>query len=584
MRSRTAGLVALVATAALAVFLGSLPNEFVYDDHELIRMNSSVRDPARVGSFFAGDLFHGTSNYFRPLPGLVFTAVYRLAGPTPWAFRLVNLALHLLASVLVFRLLDELLRERPAAEQAHRTAAALAGALLFTVHPVHVEAVAWISGVMDVACAAFALLAFDCYRHADTSRRGRLRLTAGLVAFLLALLAKETAVVLPVLLGLYEGLAPAPRRLALRPALRRLLPWLLTLGVYVGLRAAALGSLVAHGRPGGSPLVAADLLARYFRALFLPLELSIGHFVPAPDSWASPRGLFALAVLLALAALAWAGWRFHRGVLFALAFVVLTLGPALALAGLGPRLSKLFSERYLYLPSAGWALGVGLALALAASRAGRRHRLVWLAAAAAGLALAATTVRQNRVWRTELTLWTDAVRKFPADGMNHLDLGRALLAAGDADAARRAFDRATAVDPGLVDFHLQQGRGFLQAGLPLRALLAFDSAMALAPDSFEALLGAADASNAAGWHDLAARRYLAALARRPDSSAARNGFGYLLARAGRLDEAIVQFELAAAAAPGDPTPLRNLATVWERRGDAARAAELRARADALAPR
>jgi tetratricopeptide (TPR) repeat protein len=411
-----------------------------------------------------------------------------------------------------------------------------------------------------------------------------LRLAAGLAAFLLALLAKETAVALPLLFALHEGLAPEPRRLAPRPAMRRLLPWLSTLGLYLGLRAWALGGLVAHGRPGGSPLIAADLFARYLATLFVPLDLSIGHFVPAPETWASPRGLFAIASLLAIASLAWAGWRFHRGLLLAVALFGLTLAPALALAGFGPRLSKLYSDRYLYLPSAGWALGVGMALALVASRAGRRHRLVWIAAAAAGLALAATTVRQNRVWRTELTLWTDAVRKYPADGMNHLDLGRALLAAGDAEAARRAFARATTVDPGLVDFHLQQGRAFLQAGLPLRAILAFDSAMAIAPDSFEALLGAADASNAAGWHDLAARRYLAAIARRPDSSAARNGYGYLLARAGRLDEAIVQFESAAAAAPRDPVPLRNLAAVWERRGDAARAAELRARADALAPR
>lgn len=585
MRSRRLLFGAVVGLLAVAVYLNALPNAFVYDDHDLVQMNASVRDVARAGSHFASDLFRGSSNYYRPLPGLIFTAVYRAAGPTPWAFRLVNLLLHALASVLVFRLIDDLLRERPAEAPPHVAAgAAFAGAALFAVHPVHVEAVAWISGVMDVACTAFALLAFDLYRRVDATLPGRLRLAGALVAFLLAMLAKEPAVVLPALLLLYDGIAPASRRTGLRPALARLLPWLATLGLYLGLRAAALGALVPHGRPSGSPLVALDLFGRYVRTIFWPANLSVGHFAPPPEDWTSPRALVAIAILLGTAALAVFGWRRHRALLLGLAVFLLTLAPALAISGLGPRASKLFSDRYLYFPSVGWTLVVAAALGLAATPARRGRRLVGLAAALAVLALSVMTVRQIRVWRNDAALWEDAVRKYPADGTNHLEFGRALLAAGDTVAARRAFDRAAALDPGLVEFHVRQGRWLLQAGMPLKAMLDFDRALALDPDSFEALLGAADACNAAGWNDLAARRYRAAIALQPGSAAARNGFGFLLARSGQLEAAIEQFEAAVLAAPRDPVPLLNLATVLERQGDRARAAELRARAAALGAR
>ena len=530
---------------AVAVYLDALPGEFVYDDNALVRYNASIRDASGLGSFFASDLWArdgaGETNYFRPLPGLIFSAVHRVAGDAPWAYRLVNILLHALASVLVLRLLRDLLADRPPGERPHAAAAALAGALLFAVHPVHVEAVAWISGIMDVACTAFALLAFDLYRRADATPRGRFRLALGLASFLLAMLAKEPAVLLPALLVLYDLLCRASRGAGPRAALERWLPWFAVLGLYLGLRTAALGGLAPHGRPdlpgiAGSLLIAADLFARYVRAVFVPVGLSLGHFAAPPDGWGSLRGLVAIAVLLATAALAWQGWRRHHVILFGLAVFALTLAPALYLPGLRPLLSKLFSERFLYFPSVGWAILVASALGLVAARAGRAARYAWFAAALVALTFTGMTVRQNLVWRSEVSLWADAVAKFPADGMNHLHYGTALIAAGERDAGRRVLDQARIADPGIVDFHVEQGAAYLATGRPKDAILKFERALALDPASLDALLGAAKAYEAAGWNGMAARRY------------------------------------------------EGLAAAWEKKGDAARAAELRARAAALGAR
>lgn len=585
-----------VAGIAIAIYLNALPNGFVYDDHALVRMNPALGDASRLGAFFRGDLWSGlgkdATNYYRPLPALVVAAVHGVAGETPWAYRLVNLLLHALASVLVLRLLFDLFDRDGGGADAARPrleSAAFAGAALFAVHPVHVEAVAWISGLMDVACGALALLAFDLYRRVDATPAGRARLAAGLLASLLAMLAKEPAAVLPGVLLLYELTRPAATRLGPRAALGRILPWLVPLALYLGLRSAALGGLAPQGRGrdlgvGEVLRLVGDLYARYVRVLFVPIDLSLGQAAAPPASGLSSRTVAALlAIALTAVFLAWS-WRRARPAAFGAGLFVLTLAPALAVPALVMPLPKLFAERYLYLPSAGWAVALTAALALPASGRAKAARGWALLATALVVLFGLLTVRQNLVWRDEVSVWADAVAKFPHHGMNHLDYGNALLGAGDGAGARSAFERAAALDPGVVDLLVHQGRRNLEAGRPREAILKFEQALAVAPSSFDALLGSADAYNAAGWDDPATERYRAALARRPDSSAACNGLGFLLARQGRLDEAIAMFERAVAAAPDDPVPLRNLATASERNGDAARAAALRARAAQLAAR
>jgi tetratricopeptide (TPR) repeat protein len=394
---------------------------------------------------------------------------------------------------------------------------------------------------MDVAGTAFALLAFDLYRRADATPRGRVQLALGLGAYLLAMLSKEPAALLPAILALYDLLCRGSWRTGLRPALLRWLPWFAVLGLYLGVRFVALGGLAPHVRPdlpglAGSLLIAADLFARYVRMLFVPVGLSLGHFAVPPEGWASLRALVAIATVLATAAVAWLGWRRHRAVLFGLVVFVLTLAPALYLPGLRPLLSKLFGERFLYFPSVGWTIVVASALCLAAARAGRASRVAWLTAALSALVFAGLTVRQNLVWRSELTLWADAVAKYPADGMNYLHYGTALIASGERDAGRRVLDQGRVADPGIVAFHIEQGTGFLARGRPKDAILKFERALAFDPASLEAQLGSAQAYEAAGWNGMAVRRY------------------------------------------------QGLAAAWERKGDAARAAELRARAAALGAR
>lgn len=581
----------LVAASAVAVYLGTLPHELVYDDHALLRVGAAVRE-AGPASAFAADLWRGDglggTNYYRPLASLALAAHGGAA--SPWALRLVNLLLHAVASLLVLRLVGDLLRGDAPEPPAGATVAALASALVFAVHPVHVEAVAWVSGFMDVASAAAALAAFDLYRRAEAGRRPALRRGAGLLLFALALLLKESAAVLPVVLVAHDLLRG--RRAVEAPAtgdssrLRRWATWFVLLGLYLLLRTAALGGLAPRERPdlggaGRTLALVADLSARYVRVTLVPTDLSLGHSAPPLEGWATARGAAAAGTLVAGLALFALARRRLPAAAFGMAFFAIALAPALYLPGLAPQLEKLFAERFLYLPSVGACVVLGAGVAWAAARGGRTARAAFVLAGLLVLTLAGATLRQGRVWRNEVTLWTDAVAKFPASGWNQLDLANALAARGDAAAAQRAYARAAVLEPRLVPLFEGQGAELLRARRPLDALLKFEQARALDADSFPAVLGAAHAHAALGGNAAAEARFRDAVALRPHSAAARTGLGILLARRGDLAGAIEQLEAAAGAAPGDPTALRNLAAALEQGGESGRAAELRARAAAL---
>ncbi|HZI14231.1 MAG TPA: hypothetical protein VE153_27935, partial [Myxococcus sp.] len=156
----------LVALAALAVFCGSLANDFVYDDVSLVLENPWLRSAEGLREAFSQPLFGYVDDlteqdlgagYYRPLAHVTYFLLRAVFGTAPWGYHLFLVLAHVLTSVLVAWLLRaSLVRGRPggAAEWA-----ALAGALLFALHPIHTEAVAWVSGWMDVGVALAVLLA-----------------------------------------------------------------------------------------------------------------------------------------------------------------------------------------------------------------------------------------------------------------------------------------------------------------------------------------------------------------------------------------------------------------------------------------
>src|SRR5579862_3163062 len=184
---------------ALLPYVNTLFNDFVYDDHLQVVQNPYVHSFRYLRQIFTTTVWsfqgaQGVTNYFRPMMTLGYLLTYRIAGPIPFSFHLVNLVLNGIAVGLVFYLLRELSGQR----------IALIAAGLFALHPIHTESVAWIAAVTDLELTVSYLATFLLFvRLPAASHKWHTRALMCAV-FALGLLSKEQAMTLPVLALIFE--------------------------------------------------------------------------------------------------------------------------------------------------------------------------------------------------------------------------------------------------------------------------------------------------------------------------------------------------------------------------------------------
>jgi hypothetical protein len=508
----------LLLLAVAATFANAIDNEFVYDDQLVIVDDPGVRLPLSAG--FA-------KLRYRPLRTLSYRLDYALGGMDPRVFHASNVAYHGATVLAVASVLAAIGASVPAAA---------AGALVFAVHPVQVDSVAYAAGRRDVLCGLFyalGVLAFLRYR-----RSGRLRdvaLAAG--AYVLAILAKEMAITLPaacLLLDRWLGRTAATgseRRYAFSG---RQLAWVAALGaVGVGALALTYGKHVlrlATERPwhGGSFAANVATIGRvwmkYVTLVLWPATLSVDYSYdafPVSTTLADPRALASFAVLLALAAVAWTSWRRGGRLGLGLAWIAVTLLPVSHLVPF----RELLAEHYLYVPM----MGVGVIVAGAVDEAIARWpaRRTWVAAAvvlAVG-ALAARTVVRNRDFRDRITLWSATVAVAPRCQRAQYNLGQAYFAQTRLADAERAWLAAAALQPD--DVETTRGLAMLdyRMGRHERAAERVDTVLRAKPKDGEALTLAGIIALDRGQADRALEYFDAALAVLPPSKAdqARGG-------------------------------------------------------------
>jgi len=416
--------------AATGAFATSFQGGFQFDDFRVIVGDPRVQSVAAWWRSMLG---------IRPILKLTY-ALNHECGLGLAGFHAVNLALHAAAAVLAYALLRRLGQrlELPDARPP-----ALLGALVFALHPVQTEAVTYLSGRSSSLAGLLALgsaLAFVAGR--ERGRRWLVHLASPLL-LLLALGAKEGAVVLPAALLLVEAL-DRRRPFSWRGSLRAIS---VHLAVALGAAAAFLASPVYREmlarsrslRPLDLQLLSHARATVWLAGQLVPVRgLSADPALPPSEAW-TPGAALAAAAVLGTAAAALFSLRRRPAPAFAVAWFLLWLAPQ----GWWLPRAELASERQLYVALLGPAWLAGLALA---HLRGPR----WARAALAGTLLAAlglSTAARSRVYRDEVTFWSDAAAKAPHNARAHGNLGYALALACRADQAAAAFRRAAALDP-----------------------------------------------------------------------------------------------------------------------------------------
>jgi tetratricopeptide (TPR) repeat protein len=572
---------AIVFIVALATFAGTLGHDFVWDDQHLVHYSRQVvarSGPAGLWAvpFLADpDEPADTSGYYRPLSFFSMWVNDLGEEPEPFTYHLLNILLHAVNSVLVFFLIRLVIQSEPAAFMA---------GLLFAVHPVHAESVAFISGRTDLLAALFTLTAFLCWyrsRRPD-GRRALVFLAAGLTSFLAACLSKEIAYVLPFVVVLWALADPVKQTGEGRFLLSRDMAWFLGMVAVAGLTVAArimvLGIGFGPGWSSSALTAGSGLLVMvrdsvintgiYLRLLLLPWPLKV-YYPPSP-----PEVNAAVALSAVVFMGAWimtSGTRHGRIGCLSMVWTVLFILPVSGVVGLG---SSSIAERFCYLPSVGAVLLAGYGLALVWSWTSQRKAVV-AAVCAVGLAMFYGSVRHADSWSDEVTLFTSAVSSspFPVPNM-YFNLGNAYVEAGRPHDGIRMFTKALSLRPSYADAMLNMASTYIILGEHESALRVLSEASIL--DQGDARIW----SNMGVVYDLLGRDEEALEAYRksvdldPGNLDPRFHMGNLLYRMGRFEESGEAYRAVLAVDGSELKAMLGLGLAFEGRGMLSKAGEI----------
>jgi Tfp pilus assembly protein PilF len=485
---------ALVILAVLSVlpYLNALTAGFTLDDLPNIRQNPTVTKGIDLTETFATPM-PMLAYLYRPLTVLSFAVNEALAPGSAAAFHAVNLILHAGVTILVFWLALRLFDER----------VAVIAAALFALHPVHTEAVTSIVGRAELLAALFGLLAILSTGAMDaTANRwsGRAWQALSVLCFALALLSKESAVVVLPLVLLYRVTCRRePLFAGTWKELRSLdwVPYALCFGVFLYFRYLAVGTLGTIPGHRVTPLdnvlafvpwqvrirSALGVLWDYFGLVNVPFVLSADYSynqTPLINSWADPRCIAGLLLLCTATVTAVCARRPAMRFTVAFPFIALLLTVNLLFP-----IGTVKAERLLYLPSVGWALLVGLAFDQLL-RTARYRSICTVVLGLIVVAFASRTWLRNEDWRDNDALFASTARSAPNSAKAQYNLGSSLQESGATAAAVAQYERALSIAPWTEGAALGIGIVRENAGRPNDAIAWYLNALQIAPDYHDA--------------------------------------------------------------------------------------------------
>lgn len=546
-----------IVLLTVGAFFPVLQNGFViWDDEKTLLENPNYRGFGWTELRWMFTTFH--MGHYQPLSWLSFAFDYLVWGMDPFGYHLTNLLLHAANAVLFYfvalRLLSPALSASSVPGELPLRVAAGFAALLFSVHPLRVESVAWATERRDVLSGLFFLMTLLCYLKAVTGERGdfaRWRNFA-LAAYASSLLSKAGGMTLPVVLLLLD-IYPL-RRLTgdvrqwfgsgFQRVLREKAPFFLlavvfgTTALLAQQEAGALKALESYG-------VAARLAQPLFGIAFylwksaLPLGLSPLYELPVSfNPWDWPFVLSGLAVVAVSICL----YRFRRAWPAGPAiwiYYIVVLAPVLGAVQSGPQIA---ADRYSYLSCLGWALlgGAGLIYGLRKIE-WRRSIAVPAMAGLAVLALGALTWKQTQIWRDSERLWRHALAVGPESSTAHYNLGYVLQKRGELPEAIGHYRNSLELNPAAADAHYYLGGALAELADLEGAVEHYRQALEIRPSFWGVHHNLAIVLERQGKLEEATQQYRQAVRINPASIEAHNNLGTVLARRGDLAEAVERF-------------------------------------------
>lgn len=450
----------LLVVLTIIVYANSLTNGFVSDDIQVILKNNQIGN--------LNSVFSNPSIFISPL---LYFVIYKLFGLSAVVFRMINILLHIANVILVFNIVA--LFSNPFI--------AFATASFFSVHPLTIEAVGWISGGPYVRYSFFLLMSLFLY----IKQKKRNYFWYALIFFVFSLFSSDKAIVVPLFFLLYEIVFGEVREIGVFGVVKKLTPYFAIAGCWVLFYMTQLG-----GRISGlsnqtysqvrmlNPFVQIPIaITSYLQLIFWPDKLTLYH----SEMFFGPLN-FTIRVIGLIGIIGVIGWAWFKNkqIFFWLSFFIISLLPTLTPFGI----SWIVAERYVYLGLIGVLFVVSYLLFFLIKNK-KTEGLGYLIFIICLIGLMARTIVRNADWKNEDTLWTSMITTSPSDPKTHNNLGDMYGRQGNPKKAEEEFKKAISLNPNYADAYHNLANTYITMKKYDLALKNYEKAVSINPNLWQ---------------------------------------------------------------------------------------------------
>jgi len=542
--------IALIIILGFLVYCNSLGNEFIWDDSKLVKNNEYIKNWSNIKNIFTTSVGEGAgreSRLYRPFQIFTYKVDYSLWGLNAAGYRLTNILLHILVALSLYWFINILYDDK---------ILSLFTSMLFVAHPIHTEAVTYISGRTDPLSALFILLCLICYIKLCNANSPALYVLT-LLSYSFALLSRENSLILPLVLLLYHYTFRKKLKL------KYFLSMLTVAFVYVLLRMTVLGSLLAY-----TPVTTLAeripgvfvAIANYARLMLLPFHLHM-EYGGSAFNFADPRTIFGLLILTFSLIYAFKKRHSNRLVFFSVCWFFVMLFPV---SNIYP-VNAYMAEHWLYLPSIGFFIILANGLSGIYRRKDSRVFSVILIISLLGF-YSSLTILQNTYWKEPIAFFERTLRYAPNSARVHYSLGNRYNNIGRKEEAIKLYKKAIAIRPDHAEAHNNLGTAYSDTGRPKKAIFSFKKAIEIDPNHPRAHNNLGVVYSDTGKREEAVILYKKAIEIKPDFAEAYNNLGVAYYRLGRGRDAVSSYKKAIEINPGSIEAYNSLGVAYYKLG------------------
>ena len=481
------GAVLLLITIGIAIYAWSLPNEMFWDDDDFILKNRYIKEWRYLPEFFTQNLVAGAhlnSNYWRPLLLMVFATEWTLWKDWTPGWHAVNTGFHIADTILLFFIILTLFRNRTLA---------LCTALIFLTHPIQVETVVYVNSLGDSLSVFFIFASIYLYLKYRLSKQSALMSRfyyLSVALFPMALLSKESGILLPCFIGICDFIILNPQRSFLQRIviiLRSIWPFALLAAVYILLRATKLNFVNTFNfynedteftsNPWLRLINFFQVLQIYFGLIFFPYDLRVERLLEVPKTFFQPAVAFGSVVFSGLVAAAFVNWKKRPVITFGILWFFIGL---ILTSNLFVAINALVYEHFLYVP----IIGIALVIVWLSIQYAQKHGLQKTFIKAFILLIivyCGWSVKRVFEWRTAIGFYENLIKYSPNSYRVINNLGMEYADKGIQDKAEATYLKAITADPkNPVAYHNIAGT-YRDTGRVDLALKTFHKAIELDP-------------------------------------------------------------------------------------------------------